>query len=142
MIEINTILFLLIVLTRGGVDKKAVAKYFITQAASAMVIVLGGIIISTENYLSVALIQAAMVVKLGCIPAHLWYLSVIQDLRWLNITLISTIQKILPIFVLVCTRSKIFIIFLVTMSSLSGVLVSYSLTLKRVFGYSRIINLS
>jgi len=83
-----------------------------------------------------------MVVKLGCIPAHLWYLSVIQDLRWLNITLVSTIQKILPIFVLVCTRSKIFIIFLVTMSSLSGVLVSYSLTLKRVFGYSRIINLS
>ena len=141
IIEVNAIVFLLTLLvTRESLSSQALVKYFLVQALSSMIIVLG-----TSSSISsiggVIIAQVALLVKLGAVPGHSWYLSVVQDLRWLNIFIMSTFQKLLPLFLLtsLCTTGEV--LFLSSLSLTSGFIAIGSSTLKRLVGFSRILNL-
>lgn len=141
--EINTVVFLISVFMAAESGRNmGVVKYFIVQSLASVVMVLNCAMVSIEANISVLVIQASIIVKLGAIPGHIWFISIIEDLSWLNILLVATVQKLLPLFVLISLRSILSLNFLIILSSLGGVLASLSLTLKRVFAYSRIVNLA
>ena len=135
-------MFLLtLLLTREGPNHRALVKYFLVKALSSITIVLGTPP-SVSSIGGVTIAQVALLVKLGAVPGHSWYLSVVQDLRWLNIFIVPTSQKLLPLFFLLtplCTAGEV--LFLSGLSLTSGPMAIGSFTLKRPAGVSRILNL-
>ena len=97
MIEVKAIVFLLtLLLTREGPNHRALVKYFLVKALSSVTTVLGTP--PCLLYRGVTIAQVALPVKLESVPGHNWHPSVVQDLRWLNIFIVSTSQKLLPLF--------------------------------------------
>ena len=92
--------------------------------------------------LGLPLCQAAIILKLGGIPCHMWYISVLQDLKWEDIFSLSTVQKLLPLFFFSSVAPKSAMLVFLLMSRLAGILASVSSSIKRLIGYSRILNLS
>ena len=86
--------------------------------------------------------QASMVVKLGAIPGHMWYVSIIQDLSWVNIFTLSTLQKILPLLGLIVVTPQYVIVALFSLSATASIFATMSSSLKRLIGYSSILNVS
>ena len=90
-------MFLLtLLLTREGPNHRALVKYFLVKALSSVTTVLGTP--PCLLYRGVTIAQVALPVKLESVPGHNWHPSVVQDLRWLNIFIVSTSQKLLPLF--------------------------------------------
>lgn len=71
IIEINTVLFLLVIITtRDRVGGGGLSKYFIVQALSSLVMIIG-VVYSPYTGAGLMVAQASMVVKLGAIPGHM-----------------------------------------------------------------------
>lgn len=59
------------------------------------------VIINYNNInIFILLINIRILNKLGMPPFYYWYLKIINNLSWINILLLSTIQKIIPILIL------------------------------------------
>jgi len=142
MLEINRVLFLLIIITTSSLFTRArLTKYFIVQAVSSIVLLIG-VIYWPQTGAGPLAAQASIVVKLGAIPGHMWYVSIIQDLSWVNIFILSTMQKILPLIGLIVLTPQYIIITLFALSATAAFLATMSSTLKRLIGYSGILNVS
>jgi len=139
IIEINTILFLSI-LCSSLAGRKRIIKYFIIQASASIAIVLRLLLVSSNTNFSLLLTQGSLVIKLGTIPGHIWYISIIQDLRWLNIYILSTIQKIIPLRILSRLSPHFAIMFFILISRLGGLLGTKSRSIKRLMAYSGVLN--
>ena len=139
IIEINTILFLSI-LCSSSAGRKRIIKYFIIQAAASITIVLSLLLVSSNTTFSLLLAQGSLVIKLGAIPGHIWYISIIQDLRWLNIFILSTIQKIIPLRILSRLSPHFAITVFILISRLGGLLGTKSRSIKRLLAYSGVLN--
>ena len=83
----------------------------------------------------------ALIIKLGIVPFHSWYLSLLQDLRWVSILILSTVQKLLPLFFLRRLISSYEIFIMALLSRFSGVWALGSSSLKRLVGYSSLLNI-
>merc|ERR1711935_9642 len=70
------------------------------------------------------------------------YLAVIQGLGWVNVFTLSTIQKLLPLFLLSRVSETVEVLIISGTSALSGLLATSSTNLKRFIGYSRILNVA
>ena len=141
IIEINTVLFLSILFSMRS-PSKSITKYFIIQATASITIVLGLVLISSDSSFSLFLVQGSLVVKLGAIPGHIWYISLIQDLSWVNILILSTIQKLIPLVMLSSLSSYMIIISFILISRIRGLLATKSISLKRLIAYSGVLNVS
>ena len=139
IIEINTILFLSI-LCSSSAGRKRIIKYFIIQAAASITIVLSLLLVSSNTTFSLLLAQGSLVIKLGAIPGHIWYISIIQDLKWLNIFILSTIQKIIPLRILSRLSPHFAITVFILISRLGGLLGTKSRSIKRLLAYSGVLN--
>lgn len=139
IIEINTILFLSI-LCSSSAGRKRIIKYFIIQAAASITIVLSVLLVSSNTTFSLLLAQGSLVIKLGAIPGHIWYISIIQDLKWLNIFILSTIQKIIPLRILSRLSPHFAITVFILISRLGGLLGTKSRSIKRLLAYSGVLN--
>ena len=139
IIEINTILFLSI-LCSSSAGRKRIIKYFLIQAAASITIVLSLLLVSSNTTFSLLLAQGSLVIKLGAIPGHIWYISIIQDLRWLNIFILSTIQKIIPLRILSRLSPHFAITVFILISRLGGLLGTKSRSIKRLLAYSGVLN--
>ena len=142
IIEINTVLFLLVIITtRDRVGGGGLSKYFIVQALSSLVMIIG-VVYSPYTGAGLMVAQASMVVKLGAIPGHMWYVSIIQDLGWVNIFTLSTLQKILPLLGLIVVTPQYVIAALFSLSATASIFATMSSSLKRLIGYSSILSVS
>ena len=139
IIEINTILFLSI-LCSSSAGRKRIIKYFLIQAAASITIVLSLLLVSSNTTFSLLLAQGSLVIKLGAIPGHIWYISIIQDLKWLNIFILSTIQKIIPLRILSRLSPHFAITVFILISRLGGLLGTKSRSIKRLLAYSGVLN--
>ena len=142
IIEINTVLFLLVIMTTGDrLGGGGLSKYFIVQALSSLVMIIG-VVYSPYTGAGLMVAQASIVVKLGAIPGHMWYVSIIQDLSWVNIFTLSTLQKILPLLGLIVVTPQYAITALFSLSATASIFATMSSSLKRLIGYSSILNVS
>lgn len=109
-LEINIISFIpLITFSRQFQETEAAIKYFLFQALGSSLLLLGSY---SPNLFP--LITIGILVKLGIAPFHFWFPSAINAIRWPICLLLTTWQKIIPLFVLInfCafTSSSILII--------------------------------
>lgn len=122
-------------------EKEAAVKYFLVQALAS-----GALIIAALNFNSntifAPLLTLSLVIKLGIAPCHFWLPNVINSVTWKICWILSTIQKIAPLFILtqlIDSLSSSLIILLASSRALVGGLGGLNQTqLRPILAYSSI----
>ena len=101
-LELNILLFIAVINLGEGRGAGARIKYFIIQGvgSSALLWTLGLRAIGGSGLAREGLIALALSLKLGVAPFQGWFIRVLSMLSWELILLASTLQKILPVFLL------------------------------------------
>nr|WAK83091.1 NADH dehydrogenase subunit 2 [Janus sp.] len=108
MLEINLMTFMPIM---NNLMNKTnyLFKYFIVQTTSSSTFLMSIILmwsLQFNNYTMINyqflewLMTFAMMLKLGLTPFHWWYIEIMMSLTWMNIFLMSSWQKIIPLMII------------------------------------------
>ena len=98
ILEVNTLLLIGIIYLRpGGKKTSALVKYFTIQSLSSILFIYANASILVISNYSLVIRIISLLLKLGIVPLHLWYLSLLQDLSWIRIFILSTVKKLLPL---------------------------------------------
>lgn len=139
--EINLYRFIpLILLDRKNQEKEARIKYFIFQRIPSAILVLR-FLFSLLNIVRIHnMICLSLIIKIGVAPVHFWLPSVINSVNWVICWILSTIQKLAPIFLVIYfSFSPYLIIWFSIFSSIVGGLGGINQTIIRVLlAYSSI----
>lgn len=114
-LEINLIGFLpLLVYQKSISERESAVKYFVIQALGSRLLLFGSLgtyslsfswesLNSLEDfsYLSLLIISAGLILKMGIFPFHFWFPGVIAGLPWLSCLFLSTWQKVGPLFLII-----------------------------------------
>ena len=117
ILEVNTLLLIgIIYLSPGRKKTSALVKYFTVQSLSSIVFIYASASMLIISNYSMVVCLRALILKLGIVPLHSWYLSLLQDLTWISILILSTVQKLLPLFFLrrLISSYEIFIVSLLS----------------------------
>nr|YP_009487066.1 NADH dehydrogenase subunit 2 [Semisulcospira coreana]BBB06413.1 NADH dehydrogenase subunit 2 [Semisulcospira coreana] len=113
-LEINLIGFLpLLVYQKSMLESESAVKYFIVQALGSSFLVFGSLfgysltfswesLMGSFASLSMGslMLNLGLLMKMGIFPFHFWFPSVMAGLSWLSCLLLSTWQKVAPIFLM------------------------------------------
>nr|YP_010381631.1 NADH dehydrogenase subunit 2 [Symplana brevistrata]UDL72006.1 NADH dehydrogenase subunit 2 [Symplana brevistrata] len=140
--EINLISFLPLI-TKSKKMKDQPMKYFIIQSLSSSMMLLSMIMkfkietpINFEMFMMISLMM-----KMGMIPFHLWMLSFMEKLSWMNCFIMNTLQKLSPILVTSQIISFKMLILPMTLSLMIAPISMMSInSIKKIIGYSSIYN--
>lgn len=152
-LELNLISFIpLLYLSDLNNEHEAAMKYFLSQALGSSLLLIGGSNLyfspqsSISSSISLLIILAGLLTKLGLPPCHFWFPSVITFLSWPICLILSTWQKVAPLFLLTYLYSSFSfsIIFLIIMArSLVGGFGGFAqCLLKPLLSYSSIGHIS
>nr|YP_009050265.1 NADH dehydrogenase subunit 2 [Ifremeria nautilei]AHI45692.1 NADH dehydrogenase subunit 2 [Ifremeria nautilei] len=114
-LEINLIGFLpLLVYQKSMSESESAVKYFVIQALGSSLLLFGSLgtyslsfswesLNSLEDfsYLSLLIISAGLILKMGIFPFHFWFPGVMAGLPWLSCLFLSTWQKVGPLFLMI-----------------------------------------
>jgi NADH:ubiquinone oxidoreductase subunit 2 (subunit N) len=117
-------------------------KYFLTQAwASSLFII--GVFISQLRSTFWLLIEGALLIKLGAGPLHLWFIRIIRKCSFERFFILSTLQKLIPLFIFQSITNRIFAnISIVLRILVSGIGVFNHGRLRLVLAYSSIFTVA
>lgn len=98
----------LIVNNKSNSITEAAIKYFVIQASASAIFIFICLVNSINNFYSIIfletpnfiLILIPLIVKLGASPFQEWFIIIIQKIDWFKCFLLSTIQKIAPLFLI------------------------------------------
>ena len=144
-IELNMLSFIPILLNNTKIlEIEGSIKYFITQSIASSCILISSIII--WRYVSNIqffryLIIISILIKIGSFPCHFWFPIVISRTRWNICLLLSTWQKIIPIFItfsLLNVSSTLIIIVSIINIFIGGIFGINSYNIKSIIRYSSI----
>nr|ARI50068.1 NADH dehydrogenase subunit 2 [Margarites vorticiferus] len=111
-LEINLMGFIPILVYRGITQEaESGMKYFIIQALGSGMIMLGSLVsfnaslswevmLTNSPYGGLLLIFTGLMLKLGSFPFHFWLPSVMAGLSWVSCLILTTWQKLAPVFLL------------------------------------------
>nr|YP_009443913.1 NADH dehydrogenase subunit 2 [Stimulopalpus japonicus]ATU07134.1 NADH dehydrogenase subunit 2 [Stimulopalpus japonicus] len=153
-LEMNLMTFIPILSSeKNMLSNESTLKYFLTQSLASTFFLFSSISNSLfvsfhSNFfystLTLMIITASLMLKLGSAPFHSWFISMLEGLSWLKIFILSTIQKISPLFIMNYSKPNLNILFLFILScSLIGSIGGLNQTsLRKIMGYSSINHLA
>nr|WJK73076.1 NADH dehydrogenase subunit 2 [Desbruyeresia cf. marianaensis] len=111
-LEINLIGFVpLLVYQKSMSESESAVKYFVMQALGSSLLMFGSLSaysmsfswdsLSSSSFfscLSLMIITAGLIMKMGVFPFHFWFPGVMAGLPWLTCLLLATWQKVAPLF--------------------------------------------
>ena len=105
-LELNIYSFIpLLLQSKINQEKEAAVKYFLIQAL-ASAILLFACLIYTSSFSPIFLLTS-LIMKLALAPAHFWLPSIINSLSWYICWILTTVQKVAPLFILLNSLSII-----------------------------------
>jgi NADH:ubiquinone oxidoreductase subunit 2 (subunit N) len=141
-LELNILLFVALLRFRKSGLEVVRIKYFIVQRIGSTLF-LRSVGIATfigVREALIRLIRLALFLKLGVAPFHGWFIRVISDIRWDFFFLASTVQKVLPLY-LISILSSGLLALVVVLRSLVRVLGSLNqLLIKKLLAYSSVFS--
>nr|WCS91615.1 NADH dehydrogenase subunit 2 [Eisenia nordenskioldi pallida] len=146
-LELNLLSFVPILLqTKKHQEVEGAVKYFLAQALGSALLLTSSTSLwmpfsLTQNYLPL-LLSTSLLLKLGSVPCHFWYPSVMASISWTSCLILSTWQKLAPISILAFLlpqKSMLFIMIAAGMNALLGGLMGMNQTqLRSIMAYSSI----
>nr|YP_010743785.1 NADH dehydrogenase subunit 2 [Helice tridens]WET30531.1 NADH dehydrogenase subunit 2 [Helice tridens] len=147
-LELNLMSFIpLIALKMNPFFSEASLKYFLIQALGSVLFISSAFLSLSSPLFSILSIFLALLLKLGGAPFHFWFPQVMEGLKWPQIFLLSTIQKLAPLTLISYLMTneilvKITIISAI-LSALIGSLSGLNLVLlRKIIAFSSINHLS
>nr|YP_010385158.1 NADH dehydrogenase subunit 2 [Tritodynamia horvathi]UPM51612.1 NADH dehydrogenase subunit 2 [Tritodynamia horvathi] len=147
-LELNLMSFIpLIALKMNPFFSESSLKYFLIQALGSVLFISSSFLFISFPYFSVLSIFFALLLKLGGAPFHFWFPQVMEGLKWPQIFLLSTIQKLAPLTLisyLMTDYTLIKVIMLsAILSAMIGSLSGLNMTLlRKIIAFSSINHLS
>nr|AYJ22287.1 NADH dehydrogenase subunit 2 [Omphalius rusticus] len=120
-LEINLIGFIPI-LVYGGVTQETESgmKYFVVQALGSGMLMMGSLIsfntlftwesLGSGDLIGLCIVVIGMMLKLGSFPFHFWLPSVMAGVSWFSCLVLTTWQKLAPMFLLSSIVEKAWIL--------------------------------
>nr|YP_010480561.1 NADH dehydrogenase subunit 2 [Nasonia vitripennis]UVN15286.1 NADH dehydrogenase subunit 2 [Nasonia vitripennis] len=149
VMEINMISFISLIIFDKNIKKESFMNYFLIQTINSYIFLMMSLMLeyNISNDIMFMLMNFSMINKLGLPPFYFWYLKIMGNMNWINIFLMSTMQKIIPMIIISNLLNYKFsvpfnlIIMLISSmySSIKGLSQS---NLKLIFCYSSIIQIS
>jgi len=128
--------------TKISVEPEGSIKYFIVQSRAsrlllALFLLKFFVVLSSKEKI---LLRLILILKIGAIPFHFWFLRVRKSLTWDFLTLLMTWQKVAPIYLIIFSN-KLLLITRAVFSILFGTLLQYkNSNLRLIIAYSSISN--
>ena len=138
-LELNLISFIIWILRRKE-EASLIIKYFLVQRIGSIIFLLRILLFMFSEF-SLFLIYFSLVLKLGFAPAHVWVVNILPKFSNLTIVLLISVQKILPLFILL-RITQIWILYFVFISGLAVGLVGalHQVCWKKIIAYSSIFS--
>jgi len=147
-IELNLFSFVLLLINdfkRNEIE--ASINYFLSQALGSILFLII-IAVNTRSHwfswITSILLIIAITLKLGIVPCHYWFPATIRNIRWINCLILSTWQKIGPLFIIayVIKSEQVYIAIIATINALIGRIMGLrQLSLKKIIAYSSIAHI-
>ena len=140
IIELNMFIFIRL-LVSSYIRRREIIKYFIIQGVASSIFLLLIMLRGTQSiFLGSYLLLLCIVIKLGVAPFHVWFIKFMERANWAGIILVSTIQKVIPLYVLgtIGVSPTVFVISRVITAVLGSVGQN---ALKKVLAYSSVFGL-
>nr|YP_010131882.1 NADH dehydrogenase subunit 2 [Coelioxys fenestrata]QQD78143.1 NADH dehydrogenase subunit 2 [Coelioxys fenestrata] len=141
------------ILNYSNMNKTPSLLYFVISSICSMILLMT--ILLTENYLNMMmykklnnllqiLITLIMFVKLGLYPFHSWMLFIFPQISWFSIFLFSTINKMIPIYIMSTMMNfNDFLLFMIMINSITTSILSMTMTsFKKIMAFSSMIHTS
>lgn len=101
-LELNIYSFIPLLLQSNiNQEKEAAIKYFLIQALASGIILLASL--SNFSFFYTFFLFSSLIIKLALAPCHFWFPSVINSLSWKICWLLTTLQKVAPLYILTQT---------------------------------------
>ncbi|UAT98642.1 NADH dehydrogenase subunit 2 (mitochondrion) [Muscidifurax raptorellus] len=148
IMEINLISFICLMIYDKNLKMNNLINYFLIQVYNSYMFLLSMILMNYNLMDSmIYLMNLSMLIKMGSPPFYMWYLKLLNNLNWMNIFFLSTLQKIIPLIILknilVMEMSMIMnLIIMILASMYSSFKGLNELNIKNIFCYSSIIQMS
>nr|YP_010320625.1 NADH dehydrogenase subunit 2 [Myra affinis]UJP67369.1 NADH dehydrogenase subunit 2 [Myra affinis] len=143
-LELNLLSFIpLICISSSPYYSEAALKYFLIQAvASTMIVMSSSLQFFSESIYPYILILS-LLMKLGAAPFHFWFPQVMEGLSWSQASILLSIQKLAPFYLISFLTFNSWLINLIFLSSILssafGALGGFnSLKLRKILAYSSI----
>ena len=149
-IELNIFSFLPILINNITTNEtEGSINYFLAQALGSTIILARRTILFSSPWFKTIIISTlviALLLKIGAAPCHYWYPVTIEIIRWINCLLLSSWQKIAPVFILLyAILPKIkstLIIIIISINALTGGIIGLrQSSIKKIIAYSSITHI-
>nr|QGZ10062.1 NADH dehydrogenase subunit 2 [Eisenia tracta] len=145
--ELNLLSFIPILMqTKTNQEIEGSVKYFLAQALGSALLLISSTSLwmpfsSTPSILPI-LLTTAILLKLGSVPCHFWYPSVMASVSWTSCLILSTWQKLAPLSILAFLLTQKNMQFIMVMSGinalLGGIMGMNQSQLRTIMAYSSI----
>ena len=142
-LEINILAFLPIISSEPGIAFENTIKYFIIQRCASIIFLFGVIFCLLIRNKFIIMKRLAIFVKLGASPFHGWFISILKRCSIWVLFLLSTIQKILPLLIIINIINLYRWLLFITLITIAVIFyrVPGAVTLNKVLGLSSMANL-
>lgn len=146
-IELNLLRFIPIIMqTRSNQETEGSVKYFLAQALGSALLLTSRTSIwitsSSIPNLMPSILTIALLLKIGRVPCHFWYPSVISSISWTSCLILSTWQKLAPLSILAFLLPQKNISILIAIAGINalvgGVIGINQVQMRTVIAYSSI----
>nr|QFQ33831.1 NADH dehydrogenase subunit 2 [Amblyomma geoemydae] len=139
MMEMNLMLFIPLMNSKKKNSSNWMVAYFVEQSFSSTLFFMMSISFNMFNLLFFEfMIMISILIKLAMIPFHFWLTSLSELINYNTLFLILTLQKFIPLFILVMNFTEK-MIFFAMISSIFGSLLLFNLkSFKKILIFSSI----
>nr|YP_009262401.1 NADH dehydrogenase subunit 2 [Gramastacus insolitus]ANI86977.1 NADH dehydrogenase subunit 2 [Gramastacus insolitus] len=147
-LELNLMSFIPLISSKTNlISSEAALKYFLVQALGSAIIVLASSMLSVSTEFASLAISLALLLKMGASPFHFWFPQVMEGMNWLQATLLMTIQKLAPMFLISYLTFSVFcwttIAIAASFSAIVGAIGGLNQTsLRKILAFSSINHMS
>nr|YP_009233074.1 NADH dehydrogenase subunit 2 [Engaewa walpolea]AMA98217.1 NADH dehydrogenase subunit 2 [Engaewa walpolea] len=147
-LELNLMAFLPLISSKMNMlSSEAMLKYFLVQAIGSATIIFSTTLsfISPDSFL--LLMSLALLLKTGSAPLHFWFPQIMEGMNWFHASMLMTIQKLAPMFLLSYMTSNMLCSYLIFTSALCSALVGAigglnQTSLRKILSFSSINHIS
>nr|YP_007474894.1 NADH dehydrogenase subunit 2 [Liphistius erawan]AFC77882.1 NADH dehydrogenase subunit 2 [Liphistius erawan] len=137
-LEINTISFLALIFNENNkFSSDSCFKYFFVQSISSSVLIFSSQYIFNFNMFPI-LMTLAIILKLGAAPFHFWFISMMQNSSWIPCLILSTLQKFIPLSLLLMSNFKFMNLFIFSSAIMGSIGGLNQTNLKSLLAFSSI----
>ena len=142
-LELNILRFLPIISSKENVEIENSIKYFLIQRWASITFLIRFFFFFVVNNNFFILINLRLFIKLGISPFHSWFISILKTSSLNTLFILSTLQKIIPLIIILNTKVNSILILIVIFLTLIFILslLPSTINIKKVLALSSINNI-